>query len=223
MDQFALSSHQKAIAAHESGEFDNEIVPVTVELHNGQTRVVSMDEGPRKDTSLEALSQLPPAFKPNGSVTAGNSPGLNDAAAALVVASQAYAEQIGAQPIAHIIGYTQVAVDPKHIFTAPAKAIPRLLEKISWTLGDVDLIELNEAFAAQVLANGQALADQGWDWERVNVNGGAIALGHPLGATGARMVTTLIYALHRRGLKKGIASLCLGGGEAIALAVEVCD
>jgi acetyl-CoA C-acetyltransferase len=221
MDQFALASHQKAIVAMGSGQFNDEIVPVTVKLQGSETRVVSVDEAPRRDTSLEALSQLPPVFKPDGKVTAGNSPGLNDAAAALVVASQAYAEQIRARPFAHIIGYAQVAVDPKHIFAAPAKAIPRLLEKIGWVLSDVDLIELNEAFAAQVLATGYELAALGWDWERVNVNGGAIALGHPLGATGARILTTLIYALQSRGLKRGIASLCLGGGEALALGVEV--
>jgi acetyl-CoA C-acetyltransferase len=222
MDWFALSSHHKAIAAVENGRFDDEIVPVTFNMPKGQTIVVSSDEAPRKDTSWEALNQLSPVFKPNGKVTAGNSPGLNDAAAALVVASQAYAEQIGTEPFAHIVGYVQVAVQPKYIFAAPAKAIPRLLEKINWTLSDVDLIELNEAFAAQVLANGFELAGLGWDWERVNVNGGAIALGHPLGATGARILTTLLYALRSRGLKRGIASLCLGGGEAIALAVEVC-
>ena len=185
--------------------------------------MVKADESPRRDTSLEALSQLSPVLKPDGKVTAGNSPGLNDAAAALVVASQAYAGQIGTQPFAHIAGYAQVVVDPKHIFAAPAKAIPRLLEKIGWALSDVDLIELNEAFAAQVLANGYELAALGWDWEKVNINGGAIALGHPLGATGVRILTTLLYALRSRGLKRGIASLCLGGGEALALAVEVCD
>jgi acetyl-CoA C-acetyltransferase len=223
MDRFALSSHQKAIDALDSGNFNEEIVPVTVKGQRGETTVVKADESPRRDTSLEALSQLSPVLKPDGKVTAGNSPGLNDAAAALVVASQAYAEQIGTQPFAHIAGYAQVAVDPKHIFAAPAKAIPRLLEKIGWALSDVDLIELNEAFAAQVLANGYELAALGWDWEKVNINGGAIALGHPLGATGVRILTTLLYALRSRGLKRGIASLCLGGGEALALAVEVCD
>jgi acetyl-CoA C-acetyltransferase len=223
MDQFALSSHQKAIAAMDSGKFKEEIVPITVKGQKGEITVVNTDEAPRRDTSLEALSQLRPAFKSKGRVTPGNSPGLNDGAAALVLASQAYAEQIDTRPIARIIGYAQVAVDPKYIFAAPAKVIPRLLEKIGWAMDDVDLIELNEAFAAQVLANGYELADIGWDWEKVNVNGGAIALGHPLGATGARILTTLLYALQSRGLKRGIASLCLGGGEALALAVEVCN
>jgi acetyl-CoA C-acetyltransferase len=145
---------------------------------------------------------------------------LNDAAAALVIASAAKAAEIGVEPLAHIAGYAQVALDPKHIFAAPAGAITRLLARVGWTLAEVDLIELNEAFAAQVLANGRALADSGWDWEKVNVNGGAIALGHPLGATGARLLTSLVHALKARDLQRGIAALCLGGGEAVALAVE---
>ena len=220
MDRFALSSHQKAIAAIDAGKFKEEIVPVTVKKDNAQTSVVDTDEAPRRDTSLEALQKLKPSFKPDGKVTAGNAPGLNDAAAALVVASQSQAEAMDAKVLARIVGYAQAAVDPKYIFAAPAKAIPLLLEKTGWTLSDVDLIELNEAFAAQILANGSELSDQGWDWNKVNVQGGAIALGHPLGATGARLLTTLIHALKDRGLKRGIASLCLGGGEAVALAVE---
>jgi acetyl-CoA C-acetyltransferase len=156
-----------------------------------------------------------------GLVTAGNAPGLNDGAAALVVASRAAADEMGAQPLAGVVGYTQSAVAPKYLFDAPAKAMPRLLEKIGWSLADVDLIELNEAFAAQALANGKALAEMGWDWDKVNVHGGAIALGHPIGASGARVLTTLIYALKDRGLKRGLASLCLGGAEAVALAIEV--
>ena len=220
MDRFALSSHQKAIAAIDSGKFKEEIVPVTVKGLNAEMSVVDTDEGPRRDTSLEALQNLKPSFKPDGKVTAGNAPGLNDAAAALVLASQSQAEAMGAKALAHIVGYAQAAVDPKYIFSAPAKAIPLLLEKTGWTLSEVDLIELNEAFAAQILANGSELSDQGWDWNKVNVHGGAIALGHPLGATGARLLTTLVHALKNRGLKRGIASLCLGGGEAVALAVE---
>jgi acetyl-CoA C-acetyltransferase len=153
-------------------------------------------------------------------VTAGNAPGLNDAAAALVVASREQAEALGQQPLARIVGYAQIAVEPRYIFDAPARVIPRLLEKIGWSLADVDLIELNEAFAAQVLANGYALQEAGWDWDRLNVNGGAIALGHPLGATGARLLTTLLYALRERHLRRGVAALCLGGGEAVAIAVE---
>jgi acetyl-CoA C-acetyltransferase len=146
---------------------------------------------------------------------------MNDGGAAVVLSSQVYAEKNGFKPMARIVGYAQSAVEPKYLFAAPAQAIPKLLRKIGWTLADVDLIELNEAFAAQVLADGYALADQGWDWNKVNVNGGAIALGHPLGASGARVLTTLLYALKDRGLKRGIASLCLGGGEAVAMAVEM--
>jgi acetyl-CoA C-acetyltransferase len=154
-------------------------------------------------------------------VTAGNAPGLNDAAAALVIASAAKAEAIQAQPLARIVGYAQKAVEPKYIFDAPAQVIPLLLAKVGWSLDEVDLLEINEAFAAQVLANGYARYEDGWDWEKVNVNGGAIALGHPLGATGARILTTLLYALRARHLRRGIACLCLGGGEAVAVAVEM--
>ncbi|MDX1436575.1 MAG: acetyl-CoA C-acyltransferase, partial [Anaerolineales bacterium] len=164
-----------------------------------------------------------PAFRPDGKVTAGNAPGLNDGAAAVVVASAEMAEKMGAKPLARIVGYTQSAVEPKFLFDAPSKALPKLLDQLGWSLKDVDLIELNEAFAAQTLANGYALQEDGWDWEKVNVNGGAIALGHPIGASGARVLTTLVHALRDRGLKRGIASLCLGGAEAVALAVEVVD
>ena len=220
MDRFAFSSHQKAVAAQEGGKFKSEIVPVEIKERKKMV-VVDTDEGPRKDTSLEALASLKPAFKTDGKVTPGNAPGLNDGAAAVVVASAAKAEEMGATPLARIVGYAQAALDPKYLFAAPAKAIPKLLDKLGWTLADVDLIELNEAFAAQVLANGYELADKGWDWEKVNVHGGAIALGHPVGASGARILATLIYALKDRGLKRGIASLCLGGAEAVALAVEI--
>lgn len=224
MDRYALRSHQKAIAAMDAGRFDDEIVPVSVAPAKGepvrQEHVVTRDEGPRRDTSLEALARLKPAFKPQGRVTAGNAPGLNDGAAALVIASARKARQIGARPMARIVGYAQAAVEPKFIFDAPARAIPRLLKKVGWTLEGVDLIEINEAFAAQVLANGYALADHGWDWHKVNVNGGAIALGHALGSTGARILTTLLYALRQRNARRGIAALCLGGGEAVAMAVE---
>jgi acetyl-CoA C-acetyltransferase len=220
MDRFALASHQKAIAAIDTGQFKAEIIPISMHDAHGQATVVMLDESPRRDTSLEALQNLKPAFRPNGRVTAGNAPGLNDAAAALVIASETKARDMGARPLARILGYAQVAVEPKYIFDAPAKAIPRLLNKLGWKLADVDLIELNEAFAAQILANGDALADLGWDWTKVNVHGGAIALGHPLGATGARVLTTLLYALKARHLARGLACLCLGGGEALAVAVE---
>lgn len=221
MDRLALASHRKAIAAIDNGQFKNEIVPVSVRGPKGQVTVVSTDESPRRNTSFEALSKLEPAFKSNGRVTAGNAPGLNDAAAALVIISEAKARELGLNPLARIVGYAQAAVEPRYIFDAPAKAIPRLLEKTGWSLAEVDLIELNEAFAAQILANGSAMTDIGWNWDKVNVNGGAIALGHPLGATGARLLTTLLHALKDRHLKRGIASLCLGGGEAVALAVEM--
>jgi len=220
MDEFALRSHQNAVTAIEAGYFADEIVPVEI-VSKKDVSVVKQDEGPRKDASLESLSKLKPAFKSDGKVTAGNSSPMNDGAAAVVIASRSYAEKNNLKPIAKVVGYAQAALEPKYLFAAPAHAIPKLLKKINWTLKDVDLIELNEAFAAQVLADGYALADKGWDWNKVNVNGGAIALGHPLGASGARVLTTLIYALKNRGLKKGIASLCLGGGEAVAMAVEV--
>lgn len=221
MDLFAYKSHQKAIAAIDSGAFKDEIVAVEIADRKGNVQVVDTDEGPRRDTSLEALGRLKPAFRKDGKVTAGNAPGLNDGASALVIASRSQAERLGRQPLARIVGYAQAAVDPKHLFIAPARAIPLLLEKTGWGLDSVDLIELNEAFAAQVLADGLALHKFGWDWETVNVNGGAIALGHPIGASGARVLTTLLYALQARQLKRGIAALCLGGAEAVALAVEM--
>jgi acetyl-CoA C-acetyltransferase len=221
MDRFALESQQKAVAGMDGGKFRDEIVPVEVDGRKGETRIVDTDEGPRRDVSLESLAKLKPAFKSDGKVTAGNASSLNDGAAAAVISSRAYAEAKGIAPLARVVGYAQAAVPPKYLFGAPSKAIPRLLEKIGWTLADVDLIELNEAFASQVLANGYALADAGWDWAKVNVNGGAIALGHPIGASGARLLATLIYALKDRGLHRGIASLCLGGGEAVAMAVEI--
>lgn len=220
MDRLALDSHQKATAAQEAGKFDAEIVPVEVQDRKGRVHRITADETPRRDTSLEALARLKPAFQKEGRVTAGNAPGLNDGAAALVVASQARAEELGLRPMAHIVGYAQSAVAPKYLFDAPSKAIPLLLDKVGWTLSEVDLIELNEAFAAQTLANGYALRERGWDWDKVNVHGGAIALGHPIGASGARVLTTLLHALEDRGLKRGVASLCLGGAEAVAMAVE---
>jgi len=221
MDEFALRSHQKAIAAIDAGKFKAEIAPLELPGKKGELTLFDRDETPRRDTTLEALAKLKPAFVKDGKVTAGNAPGLNDGAAAVVVASREKARQMGCKPLARIVGYAQAAVEPKYLFIAPAHAIPRLLGKVGWTLADVDLIEINEAFAAQVLADGYALADQGWDWDKVNVNGGGIALGHPIGASGARILTTLIYALKDRGLQRGIASLCLGGGEAVAMAIEV--
>jgi acetyl-CoA C-acetyltransferase len=216
-DEFALRSHQRALAAQQSGAFDDEIVSVTVPGKKGST-VVSVDEGPRADTSLEALARLKPAFRPDsGTVTAGNAPGITDGAAAVVLASSAVVEADGLTPMARIIGYAQADVAPEWLFEAPIEGVRRLIEKVGGTLDDFDLIEINEAFAAQVLADGNEL---GFDWDRVNVNGGAIALGHPIGASGARVLTTLLYELRRRGGGKGLATLCLGGGGAVAMAVE---
>jgi acetyl-CoA C-acetyltransferase len=234
MDEYAFRSHEKAAAATAAGHFEAEITPVEVKGRKGRVSLVTRDESIRATyengsytvaTSPEQLAKLPPAFEKDGVVTAGNAPGLNDGAAALVVTSRAEAERQGQKPMARIVGYTLAGVDPQWLFAAPARAIPRLLDKVGWTLADVDLIELNEAFACQVLANGAELVQNGydWDWDKVNVNGGAVALGHPIGASGARILITLLYALQARGLKRGIASLCLGGGEAVAMAVELVD
>lgn len=223
MDEFALTSQTKAIQAIDNGKFKAEIHPLDIPSGKGQTKLFDTDETPRRDTSPEGLSKLKSAFQQDGRVTAGNSPGLNDGAAAVVVASIRKAQSMRAKPLAHIVGYAQAAVDPRYLFIAPAKVIPILLDKIGWKLADVDLIELNEAFAAQALVDGLALADLGWDWAKVNVHGGAIALGHPIGASGARVLTTLVYALIDRHLKRGIASLCLGGAEAVAMAIELID
>jgi len=218
LDAYALSSHRKAIAAIDAGRFKEEIVPVEVPQRKGPPIVFDTDECPRRDTSMEALARLRPAFEEGGMVTAGNSPGITDGAAAVVVMSRERAEELGIKPLARITGYAQAAVEPLKIFTAPIFAVRRLLEKTGTTLDDYDLLEVNEAFAAQILADGKEL---GWDWEKVNVNGGAIALGHPIGCSGARVLVTLIYALKQRGLKTGLAALCLGGGEAVAMSIEM--
>ena len=221
MDRFALESQQKAVTAIQAGKFKDEIVPVEIPGRKGAVTIFDTDEGPRSDTTLESLSRLRPVFRADGRVTAGNASTLNDGAAAVVIASRAYAETHKLKPMARVIAYGQAALEPKRLFAAPAQAMPKVLRKAGWTLEDVDLIELNEAFAAQCLANGYELADQGWAWNKVNVNGGGIALGHPIGASGARILATLIYALRDRGLKRGLASLCLGGGEAVAMAIEL--
>jgi len=221
MDRFSVESQQKAVAAIDAGRFRAEITPVEVPGRKGEVTTIDTDEGPRRDPSLESLARLKPVFRPDGRVTAGNSSTLNDGAAAVVVASRRYATEKKHKPLARVVGYAQAAVEPKFLFDAPAHAIPKLLDQIGWKLAEVDLFEVNEAFASQVLANGYALADDGWDWGKVNVNGGAIALGHPIGASGGRVLTTLIYALKERGLRRGVASLCLGGGEAVALAIEI--
>jgi acetyl-CoA C-acetyltransferase len=220
-DEFALRSHQKAIAAIEAGHFEEEIVPVEIPQRKGDPLIFTTDEVPRKDTSLDKLGRLRPVFTSDGTVTAGNASAITDGAAAVIVMSQVKAEALGIQPLARIKGYTYAAVPPLEIFTAPIFAVRRLLQKTETTLNDYDLIELNEAFAAQCLADGKALMEDGWDWEKVNVHGGAIALGHPIGCSGARVLTTLLYALKQRNLKTGIASLCLGGGEAVAMSVEM--
>jgi len=218
-DEFALGSHQKAIRAIKNGWFREEIVPVEIPQKKGPPLLFDTDEAPREDTSLEALAKLRPAFQPEGgTVTAGNAPGITDGAAATVVMGLDVAERLGIKPLARITSYAQAATEPKWLFYAPVLAIRKLLQKTNTTLADYDLFEINEAFAAQVLADGKEL---GLDWERVNVHGGAVALGHPIGASGARILTTLLYALKHRGEKRGIAALCLGGGEAVAMAVEL--
>ncbi|HEY7686690.1 MAG TPA: acetyl-CoA C-acetyltransferase [Gemmatimonadales bacterium] len=215
-DAFALASHQKAVAAMEACRFKAETVPVEIPGKKGST-VIDKDEGPRKDTSLEALSALKPSFEKSGSVTPGNAPGLNDGASALVVTSLAFAKAHGLTPLAKVTGYATGGGEPKDLFFAPIVAVQNLMKKAGTSIGAYDLIEANEAFAVQALADGRAL---GWDWDRVNVNGGAIALGHPIGASGARVLTTLLYAMRDRGKATGLATLCLGGGNAVALSVE---
>ncbi|MBO9370603.1 MAG: acetyl-CoA C-acetyltransferase [Chloroflexi bacterium] len=218
LDEYAYRSHMKAIAAIDEGRFKEEIVPVQVPQPKGGPILFDTDECPRRDTSLEALARLKPAFQPDGIVTAGNSPGITDGAAALVVMSRGKAEELGLRPLARIVAYAQAGVEPLKIFTAPIFAVRKLWAKTGTSVDDYDLYEINEAFAAQVVADGKEL---GLPWERVNVNGGAIALGHPIGCSGARVLVTLIYALRQRGLRRGLASLCLGGGEAVAMAIEV--
>ena len=227
-DQFALESHQKALAAISAGRFRDEIVAVPVRKGK-ETVDFDTDEGPRADSSLEALARLKPVFAlpdpepdspvgmPDGTVTAGNAPGITDGAAATVVASERAVERYGLIPLARIIGYAQAEVEPKWLFLAPVKGVQKLLARIEMPIEAFDLVEINEAFAAQVLADGREL---GFDWSKVNVNGGAIALGHPIGASGARILTTLLYEMIRREVHKGIAALCLGGGNAVGLAIE---
>jgi acetyl-CoA C-acetyltransferase len=216
-DEFALRSHRRALAAIAEGRFADEIVAVEVPGRKGPV-IVDTDEGPRTDTSLDALGRLKPAFQPDGgTVTAGNSPGITDGAAAVVLASEEAVSRDQLTPLARITGYAQADVAPEWLFEAPIEGVRRLLEKLDLQLAAFDLVEINEAFAAQVLADGNAL---GFDWEKVNVNGGAIALGHPIGASGARVLTTLLYELRRRGGGRGLATLCLGGGGAVALALE---
>ena len=226
-DAFALESHRRAIAAQDAGRFDDELVPVPVRDAKGREALVTTDEGPRRETSLEALAKLPPVFDlPTGedrggasvgTVTAGNAPGITDGAAAVVVASERAVEQHGLRPLARVVGYAQAEVAPKWLFLAPIQGVRALERRTELAASDYDLIEVNEAFAAQTLADGREL---GFDFGRVNVNGGAIALGHPIGASGARIVATLVHELGRRGGRYGLATLCLGGGGSVAMAVE---
>ena len=226
-DAFSLASHQKAIAAIDAGRFEAEMAPVTVRDAKGRETIVSVDEGPRSDSTAEALARLKPAFAlpdgedrgdaSEGTVTAGNAPGITDGAAATVVASETAVERLGLKPLARIVGYAQAEVAPKWLFLAPVEGVRRLLDRIELPIEAFDLVEINEAFAAQTLADGRAL---GFDWDRVNVNGGAIALGHPIGASGARIVATLLHELRRREGRYGLATLCLGGGGSVAMAVE---
>jgi acetyl-CoA C-acetyltransferase len=215
-DQFAAESHRKAVAAQDGGKFAAEIVPVEIPDRKGPV-TVGADESPRRDTSLETLAKLKPAFVKDGTVTAGNAPGLNDGASALVVASLAFAQAHGLTPLARVSAYATGGGEPKDLFFAPIVAVQNLMKREGKAIGDYDLIEANEAFAVQALADGRGL---GWDWSRVNVHGGAVALGHPIGASGARVLTTLLYAMQDRGKATGLATLCLGGGNAVALSVE---
>jgi acetyl-CoA C-acetyltransferase len=217
-DQFAVESHKKAIAAQQNGAFKEEIVPVTIAQAKGDSQVVAADEGPRGDASVEKLAKLKPAFDKAGSVTAGNASTINDGAAVLLVMSESRAKERGYPVLAVIDDYATGGMEPKWVMMAPMKAIEKLLAKSNTKIGDYDLIELNEAFSAQGVALTNELE---LDPSRLNVNGGAVALGHPIGASGARVLVTLIHALHKRGKQRGLASLCLGGGNAVALSVSL--
>ena len=215
-DRFALGSYQKALAAQKSGAFDAEIVKVEVPGRKGAISLVERDETPR-ETTLDALAALKPAFKPDGTVTAGNASKLNDGAAAVIVSSLARAKELGSKPLARVIAQAQFAHEPQKFLTAPRGAIARLLEKAGWSVADVDLFEINEAFSGVECVRRELDIPEA----KLNVNGGAVALGHPIGASGTRLLVTLLYALRARGKRRGVVSLCLGGGEAVALAVEL--
>jgi acetyl-CoA C-acetyltransferase len=218
-DRFAFESHQKAVAARKSGFFDSQILPVSIPQKKGEPVLFQHDESPREDTSMEALAKLKPAFKKDGTVTAGNAPGTNDGAAAVIVTSERNAQKLGKKPIARIVAQAVSGVEPKWVMMAPVEAVEKLFAKTGWNRDkDVDLVELNEAFSVAAIAVTRELK---LNPEKVNVNGGAVALGHPIGASGARILTTLLYELQRRNLKRGIAALCLGGGNAVALAIEI--
>ena len=216
-DQYAAESHRRASAATEAGHFKDEIVAVSIPQKKGPASLVDRDESIRSDTSVEKLAALKPAFKGDGSVTAGNAPGVSDGASALVVMAADRAKGLGVAPMARIVGQATSGLPPKLVLMTPVEAVNRLVQKVGWQLKDVDLFELNEAFSAQAVA---VISELGIDRERVNVHGGAVALGHAIGSSGARILTTLIYALRRRGLERGIATLCLGGGNGVAIAIE---
>ena len=216
-DEFALNSHRKAVEAMRAGRFKDEIVNVSIPQKRGGPVVVDTDESPRPDATIETLRALKPAFKKDGTVTAGNAPGVNDGAAAVIVTSLERAAQLGTTPMARIMGHAVSGIEPALVMMAPVQAVRKLVDKIGWKLADVDLVELNEAFSVQAIAVTEQLELAP---EKVNVNGGAVALGHPIGASGARILVTLLYELTRRQAKRGIAALCLGGGNAVALAVE---
>jgi acetyl-CoA C-acetyltransferase len=217
-DRFAVESHQKAVRARKSCFFEAQILPIEVPQRKGEPVVIKYDESPREDTSMEALAKLKPAFKKDGTVTAGNAPGTNDGAAAVIVTSERNAARLGKRPMARIVAQAVSGVEPKWVMMAPVDAVEKLLARTAWDRdNDVDLVELNEAFAVAAIAVARQLK---LNPEKVNVNGGAVALGHPIGASGARILVTLLYELQRRSLKRGIAALCLGGGNAVALAVE---
>ena len=217
-DEWALNSHAKAIAAMDAGKFKNEIVPVEIPQRKGDPKIFDTDESPRRDTSIEALARLRPAFKKDGTVTAGNAPGVNDGASALVVSSADHAKELGIAPRAEIVAYASSGLAPELVMMAPEKAVRKVWELTGWSDDDVDLYEFNEAFAVQQVALGRVL---GVDAAKHNVHGGAVALGHPIGASGARVLTTLLHALEDRGKKRGIAALCLGGGNAVAMAIQL--
>jgi len=217
-DKFALESHQKAVRARKSCFFEAQILPIEVQQKKGDPIVIRYDESPREDTTLEALAKLKPAFKKDGTVTAGNAPGTNDGAAAVIVTGERNAANLGKRPMARIVAQAVSGVEPKWVMMAPVDAVEKLLKKTGWDRDkDVDLVELNEAFSVAAIAVTRQLK---LDPQKVNVNGGAVAIGHPIGASGARVLVTLLYELERRNLKRGIAALCLGGGNAVALAVE---
>jgi len=217
-DRFALESHQKAVQAMNSCYIESQILPIDVPQKKGEPVVLRRDESPRPDASLEALAKLRPAFRKDGTVTAGNAPGTNDGAAAVVVTGERTAARLGKTPMAHIVAQAVSGVEPKWVMMAPVEAVEKLLKKTGWDRDrDVDLYELNEAFAVQAIAVTRELR---LDPAKVNVNGGAVAIGHPIGASGVRILVTLLYEMQRRGVHRGIAALCLGGGNAVALAVE---